>query len=161
MEFHELIAKDKIFLMQKPYAAKLELLQDLLDCCLKGTELAEQRDRIWQTLLEREESMSTGIGQGVAIPHCSTDHVDTTLACFALLRTGVDFQSVDDSPVRLVVLLILPKNKFDKHVKTLAAVARLFNDVGFREAILEMDSPEEVHKLILSHQGGDALRDAG
>lgn len=152
MEFYELIAKDKIFLMQKPYATKQDLLQDLLDRCLQGTDLKGQRDKIWQTLLEREESMSTGIGQGVAIPHCSTEHADTTFACFALLRTGVDFQSVDEYPVRLVVLLILPKNKFDKHVKTLASVARLFNNADFRKAILDVTDPEDIHNLILSHR---------
>jgi mannitol/fructose-specific phosphotransferase system IIA component (Ntr-type) len=74
----------------------------------------------------------------------------------AILREGMDFQAIDDVPVRIIVLLLLPKNKFEKHIKTLASVARLFNNEQFRLRILQAKDNEEILSILheaSSHSG--------
>ena len=161
MEFQELISPDRILLLEKHYKNKEELLLEILDHSLKDAALeSEHREIIQNALLEREKTMSTGIGLGVAIPHCSTEYVRSAVAGFAILRNGVDFQGVDEQPVHLVVLLILPRNKFDRHVKTLATVARLCNDAVFRDAVRKAKNSEEAYEIIV-HRSKESLLDAG
>ena len=147
MDFQELIPEEKILLIEEPEEDKFQLMKQVLDQCA-STDGLKHTDKIWDTLLERENSMSTGIGLGVAIPHCSTEHVTDVHAMLTLLKKGIDFQAVDDVPVRIIVLLLMPKNKFEKHIKTLASIARLFNNESFREKILMADSPAEALNLL-------------
>ena len=96
--------------------------------------------------------MSTGIGLGVAIPHCSSEWVDDVVVSLAVLTRPLEFQAVDDEPVQIVVLLLMPRNRFDRHIKTLASIARMFNDEGFRQKILNAESEEAIYELIQSFQ---------
>lgn len=79
-------------------------------------------------LRHREETMSTGIGSGIAIPHASCDAVKDVTACFARSKTGVDFESLDEKPVYFIVLFLVPKDQFQTHLRTLAAIAKFLND---------------------------------
>ncbi len=157
MELHELISEKNIFVLETAPESKEELLALVLKDCLICHGQSTDYAAIWDTLLERERSMSTGIGQGVAIPHCSTDAVTDVRGVLVLLREGVDFESLDDDPVRIIVLMLMPKNKFDRHIKTLAAVARTFNDPAFRKGILEARTPAEAHAFLMK-AGNPAAR---
>lgn len=148
MGISNLFSADRILLFDPAGKAKEELIGDLFQRVVAASGLDLHVTEIQNALLERERSMSTGIGQGVAIPHCSSEHVSEVHGALALLPGGIEFQAVDDEPVRVAVLLLLPKNKFEKHIKTLAAVARMFNDQGFRERILASATPEEAAQLI-------------
>ncbi len=148
MEINEIIHEDRIVILDNPIQDKQELLKEVLDRSVKNTELEKCRADLWKTLLEREKSMSTGIGLGVAIPHCSSDYVTDVKGFLVLLKNGIEFQAVDDKPVKIIVLLLLPKNKFEKHIKTLASIARLFNDKSFRDRILEAQTPQEAFAVI-------------
>lgn len=79
-------------------------------------------------LRHREETMSTGIGFGIAIPHASCDAVKEVTACFARSKVGVDFESLDEKPVHYIVLFLVPKDQFQTHLRTLAAIAKFLND---------------------------------
>ncbi len=79
-------------------------------------------------LRHREETMSTGIGFGIAIPHASCDAVKEVTACFARSKVGVNFESLDDKPVHYIVLFLVPKDQFQTHLRTLAAIAKFLND---------------------------------
>ena len=72
--------------------------------------------------------MSTGIGFGIAIPHASCDAVKEVTACFARSKAGVDFESLDEKPVHYIVLFLVPKDQFQTHLRTLAAIAKFLND---------------------------------
>ena len=150
MDVREILPEDRLLLIDEAYEDKIQLMELLFDRCIENTPLAEHRASIWNTLLERERSMSTGIGVGVAIPHCSSEYVPDVLGLAAILKHGVDFQSVDEIPVRIVVLLLMPKKKFEKHIKVLAAIARLFNDESVRERVLAAGTPAEVFEVIVS-----------
>ncbi len=150
MALAELLNPGKILLIESPPADKLDLLRDMLSTCLAGTEPASHEEAIRETLIARENSMSTGIGEGVAIPHCSTEYVDEMHATLALLGKDLDFKALDERPVRIVVLLLMPRSKFEKHIRTLATIAKLFKDGGFREQVLAVESPERAHDLIMA-----------
>lgn len=108
---------------------------------------AGDRQAILDELKKREESMSTGIGFGVAIPHASSDRVPTVVAAFGRSKGGVEFEALDGAPVHFIVLFVVPRDEFQVHLRTLAAIARFLNDRKVRERLGEADSPERVLEI--------------
>jgi len=147
MNLNDIIPIDRIFHYTNVPADKYALLEDLLDKTLTDTAHIADRQPILESLIERERSMSTGIGSGIAIPHCSTQYIDGMQASIAILNEDMAFDAVDGQPVRVVVLLLLSRNDFDRHIKTLAAIARAFNQEKLREAVSASKSPSEVKSL--------------
>lgn len=111
---------------------------------------ASQRDALIGAIRKRENSMSTGIGHGVGIPHASTDLVTEITGAFGRSRTGIDFDAPDGEPVRLVTLLLVPQRQFQQHLHTVSGVARRFGNAAFRQSIL--DAPDAAAILELLRQ---------
>jgi mannitol/fructose-specific phosphotransferase system IIA component (Ntr-type) len=88
----------------------------------------EQADRedVLDSIRQREETMSTGIGFGIAIPHASSTKVHEVVAAFGRSSKGIAFESLDGEPVNFVVLFVVPKDQFQTHLRTLAAIAKSF-----------------------------------
>lgn len=128
-----------------------ELLQHLAASGRLSTELLAAASA---AVRERESTMSTGIGQGIGIPHAAVSGLDRALAVIAVSRHDVDFDALDGGPVRLVILVVFPEDQTDQHLDTLADVARLLGDATTRQAILEAESPEQVLGIIGGHQPG-------
>jgi PTS system nitrogen regulatory IIA component len=105
-------------------------------------------DRLVQILLEREKLGSTGIGDGVAIPHGKVDSIDRLLASFGRSQKGVDFDSLDGKPTYLFFLLVAPENSAGIHLKALARISRLFKDGRFRHALMMAKDQEEIFRVI-------------
>jgi len=96
---------------------------------------SEQRDAIAAAVTQREESMSTGIGFGIGLPHCSTDLVSGVLTAIGRSHKGIEFNALDGQPVRLVVLFLVPRGEFQKHLNTLAKIAKLLHRQDFRDGL--------------------------
>ncbi len=94
--------------------------------------------------------MSTGIGFGIAIPHASSDRVGQVVAAFGRSSTGIEFDSLDNAPVRFIVLFVVPKDQFQTHLRTLAAIAKFLNDRNVRERLGTAGSAEEILKIFES-----------
>src|SRR5690242_15672105 len=105
---------------------------------------APDRDSILASLKQREETMSTGIGFGIAIPHCSSDRLNEVVAAFGRSTAGIEFDALDNAPVKFVVLFIVPKNQFQTHLRTLASIAKFLNDRSIRENLGNANSREEI-----------------
>ena len=88
--------------------------------------------------------MSTGIGFGIAIPHCSSDRLEEVVAAFGRSTTGIEFDALDNAPVKFVVLFIVPKNQFQTHLRTLASIAKFLNDRSVRESLANAKSADEI-----------------
>ena len=101
-----------------------------------------------QVLLEREQLGSTGIGDGVAIPHGKLSNIDKLIASFGRSAKGINFDSLDGKPTHLFFLLVAPDNSAGIHLKALARVSRLFKDGQFRHALLTADKREELFRII-------------
>jgi mannitol/fructose-specific phosphotransferase system IIA component (Ntr-type) len=88
--------------------------------------------------------MSTGIGFGIAIPHASSDRIEEVVASFGRSSSGIEFDALDNAPVKFVVLFVVPKNQFQTHLRTLASIAKFLNDRGTRENLASAGSAEEI-----------------
>lgn len=105
---------------------------------------ASHREEAIAALRHREETMSTGIGFGIAIPHASCDAVTQVTACFGRSRTGIDFESLDGKPVHIIVLFLVPKDQFQTHLRTLAAIAKFLNDPNVRQELGEAGDAKSI-----------------
>ncbi len=104
--------------------------------------------KLLDTLLEREKLGSTGIGEGVAIPHGKVPGLPGLLASFGRSERGVDFRAIDGKPTFLFFSLFAPENSAGAHLKALARISRIFKNPAFREAILKAADEAEIYRLI-------------
>ena len=111
---------------------------------------SEDRDSVLASLKQREETMSTGIGFGIAIPHCSSERINDVVAAFGRSTTGIEFDALDNAPVKFVVLFIVPKNQFQTHLRTLASIAKFLNDRSTRDKLANAKSTEEILAIFQS-----------
>lgn len=128
------------------WSAIVELVDLLVS---RGRVRAEDRDLILAALRQREETMSTGIGFGIAIPHASSDRITEVVAAFGRSSTGIEFDSLDNAPVKFIVLFVVPKDQFQTHLRTLAAIAKFLNDRGTRERLGSAADASEIHGIFL------------
>jgi fructose-specific phosphotransferase system IIA component len=101
-------------------------------------------EKMRAAIFEREKKMSTGVGNGFAIPHCKTDAVTDIVAAFGITAGPIDYQALDDQPVRLVFLLVGRENLVGPHIKLLSRISRLMHKEEFRARLLEKRTPAEV-----------------
>lgn len=99
-------------------------------------------------LMEREKLGSTGIGDGIAIPHGKLKGLDTLLLSFGRSREGIDFESIDGKPVHLFFLLMAPESSTGQHLKALAKISRMLKDEHFRSELMSAPSAEDLFKAI-------------
>ena len=109
--------------------------------------------RLLETLLEREKLGSTGIGDGVAIPHAKVPGLPVLMASFGRSKAGVDFKAIDGKPTFLFFSLFAPENSAGAHLKALARISRIFKSPAFRESIMKAKDAAEIYRLIESEDG--------
>ncbi len=107
-------------------------------------------EKLTEVLLDRERLSSTGIGDGVAIPHGKLAGLPGLVAAFGVSREGLDFDAIDGKPTHLFFALLAPENSAGVHLKALARISRLFKNPAFRKAIVEAPDAQRVYDLIAS-----------
>lgn len=116
---------------------KWQAIEEIVLFLVQGGTIQEQdKEDVLAALYQREETMSTGIGFSVAIPHASLSAVDHVIVAFARSQEGIEFESLDGKPVHFIVLFLVPSNEFQAHLKTLSAVAKFFNNRFLREELM-------------------------
>jgi PTS system nitrogen regulatory IIA component len=146
MKIMDILVKDAVLLELEP-GPKPAILERLARA-VAGAEPGLDADRLLEVLVERENLQSTGIGDGVAIPHGKLPGLQRLLAAFARSQDGVDFESIDGQPTHLFFLLVVPEQSGGLHLKALARISRFFRDAGFRKALLEAETREDVLRAI-------------
>jgi nitrogen PTS system EIIA component len=126
---------------------KKSAITEIIDALSKSKKLKKPAEVI-EAILEREKLGSTGIGQGVAIPHGKTSAVSEQIGALGISQKGLEFNSLDGEPVNLIFLLVGPVEVAGQHLKALARISRLFKDRFFRQALKEANSVEEIIKII-------------
>src|SRR5262245_49305984 len=109
---------------------------------------------IERALLDREQLQSTGIGEGVAIPHGALPQLSEQVAALLIVPEGVDFQAIDDANVTILFGVITPKRATGEHLKTLARVSRLLRNKDLRTRLINAPDPKSVFELIRVEEGG-------
>jgi len=135
-------------------SSRKQVLQSLSDLAADATGL--QARTIFDAVLQRERLGSTGVGQGVAIPHARLAGIDRVQGFFARLRTPVDFEAIDGRPTDLVFLLLAPENSGAEHLKALARVSRLFRREDIRQRLRAAPDIDAVHAILAGEPKSDA-----
>ena len=126
-----------------PDTTKHEALDALIDAVSNG-DVVTDAEAFRQAVYEREKVMSTGIGQGVAIPHVRIDEVLRPTMAVGISDEGIDFDTLDNEPVNIVVLFAMPTGSQKEYLSLLAQVMTAMKTPGFREGLLECDSADDV-----------------
>ncbi|HOP27129.1 MAG TPA: PTS sugar transporter subunit IIA [Candidatus Sabulitectum sp.] len=122
---------------------KPDILREMVQVLARGNGIPDP-DGLYESLLERESMGTTGIGNGIAIPHAMVPGLETTRIAFARKLEGAKFDSVDNQPVSLFFLLAGPEGDPGLHLKVLSKLARYLHDGAFCDALLQARTPEEV-----------------
>jgi PTS system nitrogen regulatory IIA component len=126
--------------------SKKQALQDLAK---KAAELTGLNERaVFDVLLERERLGTTGVGNGIAIPHGKLANLDRLHGLFARLERPINFESIDEQPVDLIFLLLAPESAGADHLKALARVSRLLRDKGVCEKLRGTDNADGLYALL-------------
>ncbi len=140
------ILNEKVIVTKLPGTSKTEILNKMIDLAATNDRVLD-KEKMRSAILEREKIMSTGVGSGFAIPHGKTDAVQDIVAAFAITEQPIDYQSLDDQPVRIVFLLVGKDNSVGPHIKLLSRISRLMNKEEFRKKLIDAESSSEVLQI--------------
>jgi PTS system nitrogen regulatory IIA component len=126
---------------------KRDVLAELSGVFLRGDVKYSHEDMV-NTLLEREKLGSTGIGDGVAIPHGKLANLEELIVSFGRSKEGVEFDAMDGKPAHIFFLLMAPEDTTGKHLKALAKISKMLKDNTFRKKLLEAKSKDELYMII-------------
>ncbi|MBT5497588.1 MAG: PTS IIA-like nitrogen regulatory protein PtsN [Alphaproteobacteria bacterium] len=146
MEISDLITPDSIF-SKLPATSKKQALQELAK---RASDISELNERvIFDALIERERLGTTGVGNGIAIPHGKLAGLDRLHGLFARLDKPIEFDSIDEQPVDLIFLLLAPECAGADHLKALARVSRLLRDRSTCEKLRGSEDPDALYALLI------------
>jgi PTS system nitrogen regulatory IIA component len=125
---------------------KKGIIEELVTPIARITSI--NQEDIVRVLLERERLGSTGIGNGIGIPHGKLKDIDSLILGFGLSRKGVDFESMDGQPTHIFFLLISPENSAGLHLKLLAQISKILKVESFREKLIQASNTNEIYDII-------------
>lgn len=131
--------------------SKDDIINALVDLIGSSPRVLD-KDKVRQAIFDREKLMSTGVGNGFAIPHGKTDAVSDIVAAFAITAEPIDFDAMDGKPVRLVFLLVGKDSMVGSHIKLLSRISRLMTKEQFRDRLLTIGTPQEVLETFRSEE---------
>lgn len=154
MKITDILLKECVILHSRA-ESKQDVLNELLEA-LAHTKTVLNKEEVKKAVLERENIMSTGIGNEFALPHGKTNAVTDTVGALATLQHPIDFDSLDNRPVNVVFMLVGRENAVGVHLRLLSRISRMMNDDVFRRHILDAATPAEVI-LLFDHQETDMV----
>ena len=154
MELADFLTKEQVVTDLKA-SDRWEAIEELIDLLVDSGQIKpDHREAIVSIVKKRETSMSTGIGFGIGIPHASTDLIDNVTGAFGRSKDGVNFAALDNQLVNLVMLFLVPQGQFQKHLHTLAKIAKMLHKKEFRKSLEDAEDAAEMYQIIRSSQEG-------
>ncbi len=150
MRLSEILSQDLISISLEK-TEKISLIHELVDILDRADKLKD-RDQVLDAVLKREDIMSTGMGDGVAIPHAKTEGVKELVAAFGISKKGVDFQAIDQKPVKLIFLMVSPPDQTGPHLKALSRISRLMHRKNFRDQLARAKSSQQIIDAIKNEE---------
>ena len=152
MELADFLTKEQVVTDLKA-SDRWEAIEELVGLLVDSGQIKpDHREAIVSIVKKRETSMSTGIGFGIGIPHASTDLIDNVTGAFGRSKDGVNFDALDNQPVNLVMLFLVPQGQFQKHLHTLAKIAKMLHKKEFRKSLEDAEDAAEMYQIIRSSQ---------
>ncbi|MGX6590735.1 PTS system, nitrogen regulatory IIA component [Cetobacterium ceti] len=137
-----------ITLIDNKNSSKDDILKDMVHLIKENTNYLEDEEDFYNQIIEREKVGSTGIGMGIAIPHARSQALDKIVVAIGLLKTPVNFNSLDGEYVKVVVLVGAPKEQSKEYLGLLSTLARIFRNKKSRESIMDSSTLEELIEAI-------------
>jgi mannitol/fructose-specific phosphotransferase system IIA component (Ntr-type) len=148
MDLVDILTKDQV-LTDLAATDRWQAIDELIATLVAtGKIKPEHREAVTAVVKKRENSMSTGIGFGIGIPHASTDLITEVVGALGRSKKGVNFDALDNQPVTLVMLFLVPQGQFQKHLHTLANIAKLLHKADFRQALEKAPDAEAMLQVI-------------
>jgi PTS system nitrogen regulatory IIA component len=151
MNLKKLLGKENVFLDLKS-SSKKDIIKEMIDRLVVSGKIKD-REAALEAVLTREEKMSTGMENGIAIPHGKTDSVDQLITAVALKKEGVDFDSMDGQVSTIFIMTISPQSRSGPHIQFLAEVSKLLKEPEAREMLLAARTVEEVIRVFSRKEG--------
>ena len=149
MNLRKILSKETV-LMSLQSSTKDGVIGEMIDLLVSAGCIKDPKDRkdALKAVLDRERKMSTGMQNGIAIPHGKTEHIHALIAAIALKKEGVDFGSLDGQPSKIFIMTLSPVTRTGPHIQFLAEISRQLSDPSIRERILNASKPEEVLDIL-------------
>lgn len=146
VDFDETLARSRVSL-QLAGETKIEIIREMIAMMVEGGAIDDSA-AVEAAILERENKMSTGMQQGIALPHGKTDAVPRLVTCIGLKKEGMDFGSLDGEPSRIFIMTVSRRDSTGPHIKFLAGVSKVLNSPALRDKILAATSREELLNVL-------------
>jgi PTS system nitrogen regulatory IIA component len=147
MNLKKALSKETICLNLES-TAKNEVIEEMLGLLERAGKIPDRKAAL-KAIVDREKKMSTGMQNGIAIPHGKSDTVDGLVAALGVSKNGIDFESLDGQPSHIFVMTLSPVNRTGPHIQFLAEISRLLNSPQAREQLLDAETEEDVLAVIL------------
>ncbi len=149
-KIYEILPENQILLNLKS-RTKEESLKEIVTLMESSPHILD-KDDLLENIMERERLETTGIGDGIALPHARTDSVDQLVIGFGRSEEGIEYDSLDGKLVHILFFIAAPKTSSTKVLKVLAKISRLLSKKNFREALLAVDTKQEIQELLRSRE---------
>jgi len=146
MNLKKVLSPDTVWMDLKA-ETKTGIIEEMIDRLAAAGKIND-RSAVLEAILDREAKMSTGMQNGVAIPHGKTDAVKSLVAAIGLRKAGVDFDSMDGSPSTIFIMTVSPLHRTGPHMQFLAEVSRLISQPAEREKLLAAKTHSEIYELL-------------
>jgi len=150
MLIHETLLRERTF-HDVPGASKKRVLENASELIADTVESLEAEE-IFSGLIGRERLGSTGLGEGVAIPHCRLENCQEVIGTLVKLPAAIDYDAIDDQPVDLLFLLLVPTEATEAHLQTLASLAERFSQEAFRQGLRESTDAESLFQAFVNFE---------
>ena len=132
---------------------KEEAISELVDLLVQEHEVAmKHRQSVLEAVLAQEDSLGSGMEEGIAIPHATTDHTDDILCAIGTAPNGISFASLDGEPTKLVVLVLGPKRNFAGEIRTLMGVQNLLANESLKQQIIDATDAQALYEVLIAEE---------
>ena len=130
---------------------KDELLETMVDLAAESGNILDV-DEAKERIFEREKLMSTGVGNGVALPHAKTNQITKTVGSFSVLSEAIDYDALDKEPVKIVLLILGKETNVGEHLKLLSSISKLLGKEAFISEILDAETSDEILEIFEKYE---------
>ena len=148
MELADIISPQRVF-EDVPGGSKKKVLETAAGLIAQQCPELDPNE-LFDNLISREKLGSTGLGKGIAIPHCRAKHCSKAIGAFIKLQSGVDFDSIDHEPVDMMFVLLVPQDAHEEHLNILSQIAAMFNDEDRRNALRKTHSSDGLYDALVT-----------
>jgi fructose-specific phosphotransferase system IIA component len=127
------------------------VIKELINMLFEQKAISE-KETVFQAALDREKIMTTGVGRQVAIPHCKVKDGKEFSIAFGISESGIDFDAIDNQPVKIVFLLVGPEDNPGMHIRLLSRISRLISKEALREKLLQVNDADEAYQLLKTEE---------